>query len=102
DVDSLGECEGDNIYIVQVQKDENTDVKKEIQLTAKITKIINLVIDNQKLKDKIKVNKNPTEKVKPKDSQKKDHLVMITQVDSVPETIKKVRLEKLLSIGIYN
>ncbi|KAG4101183.1 hypothetical protein H8356DRAFT_1344557 [Neocallimastix lanati (nom. inval.)] len=51
DVDSLGECEGDNIYIVQVQEDENTAVKKEIQLTAKITKIINLVIDNQKLKD---------------------------------------------------
>ncbi|ORY21973.1 hypothetical protein LY90DRAFT_515797 [Neocallimastix californiae] len=91
DVDSPGECEGENIYMVQIQEDENAAVKKEIQPTERITKIINQMVDNQKLKRH--------EKVEQKDSQKKDHLVLITQEDSVVEAIKKVGLEKLLSIG---
>jgi len=50
DVDSPGECEGENIYMVQIQEDENAAVKKEIQPTERITKIINQMVDNQKLK----------------------------------------------------
>jgi len=46
-----------------------------------------------------KIDKNPTESNALKDSQTKDYLAMITQEDSVAETIKKVGLEKLLSIG---
>ncbi|KAG4090258.1 hypothetical protein H8356DRAFT_954965 [Neocallimastix lanati (nom. inval.)] len=112
-VDSLDECEGENIYMAQMQEDENKSVIKEIQPTARITKIIHQVIDNQKLKDTVydlirqfyrergieytldyynnlvdydrwadwfkgqkaknlkenKINKNPTEKAEPKDSQ---------------------------------
>ena len=143
DVDSPGECEGESIYMVQVIEDKETTLQKEIQPTARITKIIQQVIDNQRLKDMVydltrqfyrergieytmdyydylvdydkwadwfkaqknknlkesKVNKNPTENVALKDSQRKEHLVMITQEDSVAETIKKVRLEKLLLNG---
>jgi len=50
DVDPPGECEGDSIYIVQIPEYKEVAVKKEMQLTASITKIINQVIDNQKLK----------------------------------------------------
>ncbi|ORY20617.1 hypothetical protein LY90DRAFT_516641 [Neocallimastix californiae] len=53
DVDSPGECECDSIYMVQTPKDKEADEKKEIQPTARITKIINQVIDNQKLKDTV-------------------------------------------------
>ena len=53
---------------------------------------------NKNLKES-KVDKNPTENAALKDSQVKNHLAMITQEDSVAETIKKVGLEKLLSIG---
>ena len=45
-----------------------------------------------------KINKNPTEKVEQNISKKKDHLTMLTQEDSVAETIKNVNLEKVLSI----
>jgi len=51
EVDSLGEFEGENICIVQIQKDKEIAVKQEIQPTMIITKIIKEVIDNQKLKD---------------------------------------------------
>jgi len=50
DVDSPGEGEGESIYMVQIQEDENAAVKKENQSTERITKIINQVVDNQKLK----------------------------------------------------
>jgi len=143
DVDSPGECEGESIYMVQEIEDKEPAVQREIQLTTRITKIIQQVIDNQKLKDTVydltrqfyrergieyaidyydylidydkwadwfkaqksknlkenKINKNPTENVATKDSQEKDNITMITQEDSVAETIKKVGLEKLLSIG---
>jgi len=39
------------------------------------------------------------EKVELKNSQKRDPLAMLTQEDSIEETIKKVGLEKLLLIG---
>jgi len=130
------------IYMVQLIEDKEA-LQKEIQPTARITKIIQQVIDNQKLKDTVydltrqfyrergikytmdyydylvdydkwadwfkaqkaknpkenKSKKNPTENKALEDSQTNDHLAMITQEDSVAETIKKVGLEKLLSIG---
>ena len=143
DVDSPEECAGESIYMVQLPEEREEAVQKEIQPTARITKIINQVIDNQKLKDTVyeltrqyyrdrgieytmdyydylvdydkwadwfkvqktknlkesEINKNPTESSTQKDSQTKDHLAMITQEDSIAETIRKVGLEKLLSIG---
>jgi len=139
DVDSPEECAGESIYMVQLPEEREEAVQKEIQPTARITKIINQVIDNQKMKDTVyeltrqyyrdrgieytmdyydylvdydkwadwfkvqktknlkesEINKNPTEGSAQKDSQTKDHLAMITQEDSVAETIKKVGLEKL-------
>ncbi|KAG4101178.1 hypothetical protein H8356DRAFT_933278 [Neocallimastix lanati (nom. inval.)] len=53
DVDSPGECEDDSIYMVQLTEDNEINIKKEIQPTARITKIINQVMDNQKLKDRV-------------------------------------------------
>ncbi|KAG4094851.1 hypothetical protein H8356DRAFT_997862, partial [Neocallimastix lanati (nom. inval.)] len=53
DVDSPGECAGESIYMVQLPEEGEEAVQKEIQPTARITKIINQVIDNQKLKDTV-------------------------------------------------
>ncbi|KAG4086279.1 hypothetical protein H8356DRAFT_1297993 [Neocallimastix lanati (nom. inval.)] len=53
DVDSPEECAGESIYMVQLPEEREEAVQKEIQPTARITKIINQVIDNQKLKDTV-------------------------------------------------
>ncbi|KAG4082859.1 hypothetical protein H8356DRAFT_1089972 [Neocallimastix lanati (nom. inval.)] len=53
DVDSPGECEGESIYIVQEIEDKEPAVQREIQPTSRIAKIIQQVIDNQKLKDTV-------------------------------------------------
>jgi len=53
DVDSPGECEGESIYMGQEIDDIEPAVQREIQPTARITKIIQQVIDNQKLKDTV-------------------------------------------------
>ncbi|KAG4081893.1 hypothetical protein H8356DRAFT_1019804, partial [Neocallimastix lanati (nom. inval.)] len=53
DVDSPEECAGESIYMVQFPEEREEAVQKEIQPTARITKIINQVIDNQKLKDTV-------------------------------------------------
>ena len=54
DVDSPGEFEGESIYMVQLPEEKKEEaVLKEFQPTGRITKIINQVIDNQRLKDMV-------------------------------------------------
>ncbi|KAG4090040.1 hypothetical protein H8356DRAFT_1410525 [Neocallimastix lanati (nom. inval.)] len=52
DVDSPGECEGESIYMVQLE-DEDEAERKKVKPTARITKFINRIIDNQKIKDTV-------------------------------------------------
>ncbi|KAG4104127.1 hypothetical protein H8356DRAFT_1072128 [Neocallimastix lanati (nom. inval.)] len=109
----------------------------------RITKIINQVIDNQKIKETVyeltrrfyhekgieytddycgclddygkwedwlrlqevknqketKIIDNPTEKDRLESNSKREQTAMVAQEGSVEETIRKVRLEKLLTIG---
>ncbi|KAG4089500.1 hypothetical protein H8356DRAFT_1322295 [Neocallimastix lanati (nom. inval.)] len=52
DVDSPGEGDGENIYIVQIKDEEEAEEKIE-RPPARINQIINQVISNQKIKDTV-------------------------------------------------
>jgi len=52
DVDSPRECEGESIYIVQINYKEETE-PEEAKSMARITQLINQVINNQKIKDTV-------------------------------------------------
>jgi len=50
DVDSPGECEGESIYIVQIKDKEGAEQEKAKPI-ARITQLLNQVIDNQRIKE---------------------------------------------------
>ncbi|KAG4083156.1 hypothetical protein H8356DRAFT_1089748 [Neocallimastix lanati (nom. inval.)] len=52
DVDSPGECEGESIYMVQINEKDEAE-PEEAKPIPRITPLINQVINNQKIKDTV-------------------------------------------------
>ncbi|KAG4094391.1 hypothetical protein H8356DRAFT_1333391 [Neocallimastix lanati (nom. inval.)] len=92
DIGSPRECVSESIYMVQI-KDEEVAEEKIVRPSPRITKIINQVRNNPKIKF---YHKKGNEYA----GENYDYLTaMVIQGDSIEETINKVGLEKLLIIG---